>query len=279
MNRTWIRRALGAGVLAGGMLLLGTGSATAGVPVTGEAPAAQPASPQDNVVRPVLDRPDEAIGLVTRNLPLPTGTGAVFDEAGGSVPGVSQAPGQKPTNGMQVDGSDLLSTVGGLTQGLTGPAASPLAGLTGGGEGTVVPIPLNAPGQMVPLSAIGTEEGPAGGMQAPGIVGDDLLDQIGSQAGLVIDALASGGGVAHTLPAPAGESTREDSLTDATSGVSVAGMPLGSVTSPVNDLAGSVGSEGGTSTVAPDQQPGAPSVPQTGANPLGPVTGILGGLA
>lgn len=326
MNRKWIYRAVSGALLAGGMLLLGTGTANAGVPIAGGDAPVTVAPQRAGLAHPIMARRDPATqqpgttgvagqlqGLAGQVLPsrgMQMHPDTVFNESAHTtegLPGVSTPSNQPPTNGTRVDVPQVTHAAGGLVQPVTqqaGPLAGPLNGITGGESATVTPLPVSAPGQVLPLG--GTEGFTVG--QNTKLPTDGLVGQVGSTVTQVVPGGDQAAQLTDNLSAPSGESATEAGpLGNLAGGANVAGLPAGDLTGPVADqvdnnpltsqltsgnLTGptagtedtmSSGDQAGPTNVAgptdpTDQQPAGPTggLPGLGSNPLGPVTGLLG---
>ncbi|GAA3512347.1 hypothetical protein [Actinocatenispora rupis] len=169
-----------------------------------------------------------------------------------------------------------------------------------GPESTVVPLPVAAPGKVVPLLAVSRSEDGFTVGQNNKLPTDGLMTQAGTTVAGTVGKLA-GGPALGSLPNPGGESASPvDGLTG---GANVAGLPVNQLTGPVTGQLSGGGLTGpedapaapaDQSTGADQQQPagqqptdqqqpaggdqqqpgGAPGV---GSDPLSAVTGLLGG--
>ncbi|MGA8117919.1 MAG: hypothetical protein WCA46_30150 [Actinocatenispora sp.] len=270
-----------AAVVAGGMLLLGTGTANAGTPVPGsDQPATRPASPRGNaqpIIAPRHSLRKQKLAKLVGPLDLPR---SVFNESAAApedLPGVT--PGETPGNGGRLDVPSLTRTAQNATQPVTrlapsaakpltdltnpggesaedtvpgvlpilGSLTGPVSGLGGGGlpvgsEAAVLPLPLSAPSQVLPLGGLTGPE--ADGLPSVGqgnvLPTADLLQQVDIQA--VFDQLMADQDDAprmNTLPAPAKKTapgSEDGSLIDDVTGG--AGLPVGDLTGPVTDRLG-----------------------------------------
>lgn len=227
MNRKWIYRVASAAVVAGGMLLLGTGTANAGSPVPGLDQSASSPAPRDgapSIIAP--HHPDsrkKQLAKLLSRLPI---RDAVFNESAEGAEAGPLTPGASPANGGQLDLPQLTGTARDAAQPVTDavPVGGPLSSLVGSGsegaedaglglvpqldtlpaplstlreaqplpfvsERAIQPLPLSVPSQVLPVDAPNALE--AG--EAPSVGGK--APSLGRGNKLATDGLLPRGGI------------------------------------------------------------------------------------